>query len=117
MSNFPTWWDPIIHDRDLVTGTIKHGFGKWDLMFEDPSLVGFHALLQQRLAKGTHNNPLSSLPLFRLLRYLMTFAPRLSGFRSVLVTAEILLSCCLVFENGFVLNTRGKELIQMPKFQ
>lgn len=33
--NMPSWWQSGSHDRQLVLGVLKHGFGNWDAIFED----------------------------------------------------------------------------------
>lgn len=33
--NLPSWWQIGSHDRQLILGTLKHGFGNWDAVFED----------------------------------------------------------------------------------
>jgi len=47
-SRLPDWWIPILHDKALLKGVDKHGFGKWDTIFTDPDL-GFSAVVVAKL--------------------------------------------------------------------
>eukprot|EP01099_Mayorella_cantabrigiensis_P006187 TRINITY_DN5122_c0_g1_i1.p1 TRINITY_DN5122_c0_g1~~TRINITY_DN5122_c0_g1_i1.p1 ORF type:complete len:327 (-),score=55.97 TRINITY_DN5122_c0_g1_i1:71-961(-) len=50
----PSWWDPKTHDRDLLLGIAKFGFGNWPQIRSDPSLAFFQTaqLFQRRQKKN-----------------------------------------------------------------
>eukprot|EP00188_Purpureofilum_apyrenoidigerum_P001000 Plantae.Rhodophyta-Purpureofilum_apyrenoidigerum.ctg15091.p1 GENE.Plantae.Rhodophyta-Purpureofilum_apyrenoidigerum.ctg15091~~Plantae.Rhodophyta-Purpureofilum_apyrenoidigerum.ctg15091.p1 ORF type:complete len:651 (+),score=155.57 Plantae.Rhodophyta-Purpureofilum_apyrenoidigerum.ctg15091:95-2047(+) len=37
----PSWWISGKHDREMMLGVIRHGVGKWEALWDDPSLPGF----------------------------------------------------------------------------
>jgi len=37
-SGLPIWWKPIVHDKALLRGVARHGYGKWEEMCSDPTL-------------------------------------------------------------------------------
>jgi hypothetical protein len=32
----PTWWNPGVHDGELVNGILEYGYGAWTAIQEDP---------------------------------------------------------------------------------
>lgn len=32
----PIWWNPGVHDGELVNGILEYGYGSWTLIQEDP---------------------------------------------------------------------------------
>lgn len=45
--SLPSWWEPGVHDIDLVIGTGRHGFGSWETICRDTSL-NFHRVAVSR---------------------------------------------------------------------
>jgi len=43
-SQLPGWWIPIVHDKGLLRGVDKHGYGKWEEIVNDPELPFFDSL-------------------------------------------------------------------------
>ncbi|KAI8883742.1 hypothetical protein K501DRAFT_86912 [Backusella circina FSU 941] len=41
-SGLPSWWEVPAHDRALLEGISKHGFGRSDLLLEDAELPFYH---------------------------------------------------------------------------
>lgn len=47
VKDLPEWWEPGIHDRDLMRGCLLHGIGQWNDIWQDDSLSHFVTELQR----------------------------------------------------------------------
>eukprot|EP01125_Pyxidicula_operculata_P004888 TRINITY_DN1811_c0_g3_i2.p1 TRINITY_DN1811_c0_g3~~TRINITY_DN1811_c0_g3_i2.p1 ORF type:complete len:1367 (+),score=527.34 TRINITY_DN1811_c0_g3_i2:253-4101(+) len=53
-SGLPEWWIPIVHDKELLKGVDKHGFGKWESIFTDPESE-FYKITGPKIAQAAAN--------------------------------------------------------------
>jgi len=56
ISHIPSWWVMGKHDKGLLLGVVKHGFGKWDLICDDEELP-FLEVANQKRSKLTSPKP------------------------------------------------------------